>query len=454
MNITDKYRIATDLANAIKKLGYRAEIGYQTFLYFNEKESRRLFLFLFDKLSKQKQEEPKSVNRGLLSRLKNTEIDFSRVGPAADGGGLKWKTNGLDYVNYFMRNELPGGLPLDNPSLFIEWNALNSNTNSKLFSSFYQNAKLSKEAVDHADLVDYFRGEKSKETARLSPAKSPLKESRAASQQQAADNSDEQIKTLDSQIKQLEQQLKANQKQLKVKEEALRRKQESWQGLTAKFNEKKLELDRAKYSDRSNEELKDGIGKLQNEIREANKKWQIFTLEFDESMGELKEKRKLIINRFNELNEEIASTKSQIETNSLKLKKIDEQTAELEQNVTGDNDLDRKFYTKRIFEIINNVKKQEQDIDKILIDIRGLQREINQLSGKVTRTYTVVEETVIKGSNLTDWSKSCYRLIRELDEVYDKLIAELELSGQTKREVLRFEEIVSISRVRFIRGRS
>lgn len=446
LNITDKYRIATDLANAIRKLGYKAEIGYQTFLYFNEKESRRLFLFLFDKLSKQKQEEPKSVHRGLLNRLKNTEIDFSRVRPA-DEGGLKWRTSGLDYVNYFMRNELPGSLPLDNLSLFIEWNALNSNTNSKLFSSFFQNAKLAKETVDQADLIGYFRDDKS--SARPSPAKSPLKESRTASKQQSADNSDEQIKTLDGQIQQLEQQLKANKKHLKVKEEVLRKKQESLQALTAKFNEKKLELDRAKYSDRSNEELKEGITQLQNEISEVNRKWQMFNLEFEESMGELKEKRKLIINRFNELNEEIASTKSQIETNSLKLRKIDEQTQELEQNVIEDNDLDRKFYTKRIFEIINNVKKQEQDIDKILVDIRGLQREINQLSGKVTRTYTVVEETIIKGSNLTDWSKRCYRLISELDEIYDKLIAEIELSGQTKREVLRFEEIVSIE---FSRG--
>lgn len=445
LNITDKYRISTDLANAIKQLGYKAEIGYQTFLYFNEKESRRLFLFLFDKLSKQKQEEPKSVTRGLLNRLKSIEIDFSRVRTPADG--LKWKTNGLYYVNYLMRNELADFVRFDNPSLFIEWNALNSNTNSKLFANLYQNAKLAKESVDLVNLSGYFAGDK-KETVRHSPAKSSLKE--PAASRRPVDNSDEQIKTLDGQIKQLEQQLQVNRTQLKVKEETLKTKQERLKGLAAKFNEKKLELDRTKYADRSNEELKEGIAKTQNDINEMNKKWQLFNLEFEESIGELKEKRKLIINRFNEINGEIAATKSQIETNSLKLKKIDEQTAELEANLNEDNDLDRKFYTKRIFEIINNVKKQEQDIDKILVDIRALQREINQLSGKVTRTYTVMEETIFKSSNLTDWSKKCYRLISELDEIYDKLIAEIELSGQMKREVLRFEEIVSIRLVRYL----
>ena len=445
LNITDKYRIATDLANAIKKLGYKAEIGYQTFLYFNEKESRRLFLFLFDKLSKQKQEEPKNVSQGLLNRLKKIEIDFGRVRKSGAADGLKWKTTGLDYLNYLMRNEVSDCVPFDNPSLFIEWNALNSNTNSKLFSNFYQNANLalSKEAVDQIGLSGYFRGEKS--SPKNSPAKSPPKaEKPATASRRQTDSSDEQIKTLDAQIKQFEQQLEANKKQLKVKREAIKKKTESLKGLTAKFDEKKLELDRAKYSDRSNDELKEGISKMQQAIDEVNKKWQQFNLEFEESIGELKEKRKLIINRFNTINEEIATTKSQIETNSAKLKKIEEQTVELEQNLTEDNVLDRKFYTKRIFEIINNVKKQEQDIDKILADIRVLQREINQLSGKVARTYTVVEETVFKSSNLTDWSKRCYRLISELDEISFKLIAEIELSGQTKREVLRFEEIVSI----------
>ena len=438
MNIADKYRIASDLANAIKVLGYKAEIGYQTFLYFNEKESRRLFLFLFEKLSKQRQDEPKHVTKSLLNRLKAVEIDFSKV--RSNDERLRWRTDGIEYLNYFMKNELNDCVQFNNPSLFLEWNTLNSNANSKLFSNFYQNSKLvlNKQSID----LD-FRNRKSADN---SPSKQTNEDRNRVLNKGLAksDDSDEQIAKLNEQLKQLGEQLESNERQLKVKEAALKARKDQLDVLNSKFNEKKFELDKVKYSDKSNEELKEGIVRMNDELSETNQKWQLFNLKYDESVNELKEKTRSIITKFNEINEEIQLTKSQIELSNLKLKKIDEQTVELEQSLDEDNDLDRKFYTKRIFEIINNVKKQEQDIDKILVDIRNLQREINQLTGKVTRTYTVVEETVFKHSNLTDYSKTCYKLISELDATYDKLINEIESCGQTKREILRFEEIVSI----------
>lgn len=35
-----------------QELGYKGEIGYQTFLYSNESEIRKVFMFLVDKLPK------------------------------------------------------------------------------------------------------------------------------------------------------------------------------------------------------------------------------------------------------------------------------------------------------------------------------------------------------------------------------------------------------------------
>lgn len=44
------------LAEAIAEMGYRVseEIGYQTFLYGTEKDLRNIFMFLLDKLPKEK----------------------------------------------------------------------------------------------------------------------------------------------------------------------------------------------------------------------------------------------------------------------------------------------------------------------------------------------------------------------------------------------------------------
>jgi coiled-coil domain-containing protein 22 len=47
-----KYRICTKFASSCQHLGYKNEIGYQTFLYSNEHDMRRLLMFLVEKLPK------------------------------------------------------------------------------------------------------------------------------------------------------------------------------------------------------------------------------------------------------------------------------------------------------------------------------------------------------------------------------------------------------------------
>lgn len=54
------------------------------------------------------------------------------------------------------------------------------------------------------------------------------------------------------------------------------------------------------------------------------------------------------------------------------------------------------MYTQRILEIIGSIKKQKDDIDKILKDTRQVQKEITLTSGKLERCYTVVDELIFK----------------------------------------------------------
>ncbi|MPC91327.1 Coiled-coil domain-containing protein 22 [Portunus trituberculatus] len=59
-------------------------------------------------------------------------------------------------------------------------------------------------------------------------------------------------------------------------------------------------------------------------------------------------------------------------------------------------DVNRSVYTKRIIDISAKVRKQKQEIDRVLADTRTIQKEINILSGKLERTFTVVEGTAYK----------------------------------------------------------
>jgi hypothetical protein len=49
-DMSSKFRVCTELAEAVKKAGYREEIGFHQFLYPAEKSSRELIAFLLDRL--------------------------------------------------------------------------------------------------------------------------------------------------------------------------------------------------------------------------------------------------------------------------------------------------------------------------------------------------------------------------------------------------------------------
>ena len=56
----------------------------------------------------------------------------------------------------------------------------------------------------------------------------------------------------------------------------------------------------------------------------------------------------------------------------------------------------RSAYTKRISEIIGNIKKQKKEITKVLKDTKEIQKDINTLSGRLDRTFAVADELIFK----------------------------------------------------------
>jgi endonuclease III-like uncharacterized protein len=58
----------------------------------------------------------------------------------------------------------------------------------------------------------------------------------------------------------------------------------------------------------------------------------------------------------------------------------------------------RSAYTRRILEIIGNIRKQKEEIDRVLADTRQVQKEINQLTGRLDRSFAVADELIFKVS--------------------------------------------------------
>ena len=63
MSRSSKYNLGSKLAELCLDLGYSdsSDLGYQTFLYSNDKELRKIFLFLLEKLPKVDKEEEVAI---------------------------------------------------------------------------------------------------------------------------------------------------------------------------------------------------------------------------------------------------------------------------------------------------------------------------------------------------------------------------------------------------------
>lgn len=58
----------------------------------------------------------------------------------------------------------------------------------------------------------------------------------------------------------------------------------------------------------------------------------------------------------------------------------------------------RAAYIKMIFDVTKKVDKQSNELSKVILETRRLQRDINNLSGRLERSFSIVEETILKVS--------------------------------------------------------
>ncbi|XP_074499154.1 coiled-coil domain-containing protein 22 isoform X1 [Sebastes fasciatus] len=103
-------------------------------------------------------------------------------------------------------------------------------------------------------------------------------------------------------------------------------------------------------------------------------------------------------------------------------------------------DASRSAYTQRILEIVSNIKKQKEEITKILCDTKELQKEINSLTGKLDRTFAVTDELVFKDAKKDESVRKSYKYLAALHENCNQLIQTIEDTGTILREIRDLEE--------------
>lgn len=80
------------------------------------------------------------------------------------------------------------------------------------------------------------------------------------------------------------------------------------------------------------------------------------------------------------------------------------------------------------------------EVDRVLAQTRGLQKEINALSGKLERTFAETDELLFRDARKDETVRKAYKLLASLHANCELLVATEEERGALLRETRELEE--------------
>ncbi|KXJ77766.1 coiled-coil domain-containing protein 22 homolog [Aedes albopictus] len=482
--MAQRFTTTASLAEACRTIGYRRDIGYQTFLYSNVAEVRRVLMFLVEKLPKeaadkgpgsgQPVDSATELENRILSSL-HSQLqapwmpEFCQVGRPeglASGSGetpaqiafrrfvprkisVPFVTQGdvaAEVKEFWSRRNLDC---LDEGSLVPSLIAAND-------GAIKSNATGAIDEVDRQTtaflpvndkLLKYYSNSETKHrktmepsgtaekivmdnvTVESKPGKTPLEtlqEEIEALQQEIEQSSQEGVQ-LESNRREIDETMEVQRKTvIKLKEEKKIKERTHILLEDPEVNVKKLEVIIAAGGER--------MKKLQDQ-------WDVHRIPLVETLDAYRLKNSDKLSKSQQVLDQIESTRQKCEEVVIDLQTKGAMYARLQKEFEKLNKtVSRTAYTSRILEIIGNIRKQKNGIDQILQDTRSLQKEINNITGQLDRQFTVTDDLIFRNAKKDEHSKRAYKLLVTLHSDCEELIKLVQETGAIKREVRDLED--------------
>ena len=104
--------------------------------------------------------------------------------------------------------------------------------------------------------------------------------------------------------------------------------------------------------------------------------------------------------------------------------------------------VNRNLYTYRIMDIINSIAKQKTEIDKIIQDVRQVQKDINSIGERLQRAEVLADEKIFVKANQAKKDPAMvqsYRYLSDLRAKFDDLIDVVSGIGRKESEARDLE---------------
>lgn len=487
INMAARFRLGATLAQACSELGYKGDIGYQTFLYSSEADLRKVFMFLIEKLPKESDKplsEPVS-NIALLEKSIATAITqglsvswlphychtkgFRTKGRARipyksvnlEVPKMESKEEYQDYCIHYLQS-VPEQVQNESsllPSL-ISYNARALHTHS--MSILDQINWLNKQYCDkiiEANIsgdVNLLNGNLIKD--RTLPSKqSQIKDNGTKEtiykiiEQKVLNKMEKQ----DLQIEKIKIECECSRNDIEKLQDAIKNLSTSVAQVSINYQNEEKELtineEQKKIKARIYDLFQDGeenIKKLEaaievttNKLINLGNQWEKHRVPLIQKYRQEREKHSTKASASQKKLDDIKLLKEKERELQEECRNKDQQYSQLVIEVQKlPKEVNRSAYTQRILEIINNIRKQRDEINKVLADTREIQKEINTLTGRLERSFTVADELIFRDARTNEASRKAYKLLATLHSDCSELVSLVEETGATIREIRDLEE--------------
>uniref|UniRef100_T1HAF6 Coiled-coil domain-containing protein 22 homolog n=1 Tax=Rhodnius prolixus TaxID=13249 RepID=T1HAF6_RHOPR len=438
MNMAARFQVGADIAGACKKLGYTGEVGYQTFLYSNVIEVRRVFMFLIEKLPREQEKTVVVPDAWREYCIKDLPFITEQSNPISTLASLT-TVNARGRCDLELtqksRDNTPTGLIPPRPAPRLR-------RFNNTWLGIHEHILFSEESV-----------------------KSPAQKS--ASSESSLPKRENNDQLLEEKVEDTEEERK---KKDRVELESLRARLEELEMSTKSLNcllvqtNKEIDAEMNSAEQRSVEiqahnkaiellaDHQTSLEKLDKITSSVKKKLVALAGQWEEHRRPLMEKYRhtkaaaLLRENENEkqletiysLKEKLESLNKQIANKQLARDKLQEEYDQLPKNIK------RSAYTRRILEIIGNIKKQKDEIDKVIKDMKTLQKDTNLLTEKLERSFTVTDDTIFRNTKKDEHSKKAHKFLMTLHSDCADIVSMVQETGATVREIREMEEQIEV----------
>ncbi|EDW69028.1 coiled-coil domain-containing protein 22 homolog [Drosophila virilis] len=446
--MAQRFSVATTLAERCKEHGYRGDIGYQIFLYPNAVELRRLLMYLIERLPRERQNLDVAAKSHALSAREQLQREVRKK--LSDQLKAPW-------VPQFCRsvaNRRKQGCSCQciefKPHLNLNVPGANLAERSKEVQQYFEQlAPNLFQQVDgssfdliasvlHKNDLERWSDQLPKavlgttvpqEDVPPSPLLPPVVSSAETTTpaQQLADKVQElrqQSETLLAQRKTLSASIGA----LKARESAAAMELERLQAVLKLHERSCLVL----------AEPEQNVAKLEALLRATEAKRQTLTQQWQDYRSPLLSTL-----------ESLKSVKETQQVQSVRLA-IEQLEQELLAKTQLHNELTlrsanqsqlapRKEYTRRIHEFIGNIRKQREDIYRVLEDTRQLQKQLNVVAAQLERQFNYTDDLLFQSAKHDLHAKKAYKLLAQLHTHCSELVECVTNTGSVSKEIRELE---------------